>query len=341
MSHTFGTALLFLCFSLVVWCYETSGHPLDSLFRTLPSVQKHSDLVPAIGSSGGGLTARELVESGHRHRTRQTFATFPPHHRWYSDRRPLVRPAGDTVSAFEALPAVALGGVSREDDFTGPGGPIDTVEMAALGPTSNEIGDNPLLLPLGFNSRPPVMVEPDDGSFLGAEDGRTPVQSIDLIREQLDRIKQQEDIEIKSNLLMKLLAELPPEGPLPIVYVEDAAGSQSESNNGMSKDNNDEDDDDDYNDGERAGRIVTQQFTSNGYKRTGRYYRPYPWKRQNSRSQTYVNGARYLCVPSRDDVFKLLMGLHDNRAGNPQQPVSFCNRRRPPKAILTKIRFFG
>ncbi|XP_052864623.1 uncharacterized protein LOC128271220 [Anopheles cruzii] len=207
--------------------------------------------------------------------------------------------------------------------------------MPALGLTSNEIGDSPL--PLGFNSRPPV---PDDGPLLAAEDGRTPMQSIDLIRERLDRIKQQEDIEIKSNLLMKLLAELP-QGPLPIVYVEDAAGSQSESNNGITKDNNDADDDDDYNDGEREGRIVTQQFTSNGYKRTGRYYRPYPWKRQNSRSQTYLTDARYLCVPSRDDVFKLLMGLHDNRAGNPQQPVSFCNRRRPPKAILTKIRFFG
>lgn len=112
-------------------------------------------------------------------------------------------------------------------------------------------------------------------------------------------------------------------------------------------------------------------------KRSGRYYRRYPWKRQNGRSRTYVSNvcfwfgtsicvfainyvnfvfvfgffshefrryeteARYLCVPSREDVYKLLVGLHENRNGNHQTTVNFCNRKRPAKAIFTNIRFLG
>ncbi|EAA12647.4 AGAP008442-PA [Anopheles gambiae str. PEST] len=155
------------------------------------------------------------------------------------------------------------------------------------------------------------------------------MESIDLIREQLERIKQEEDIEIKSNLLMKLLTELP-EGPLPIVYIEDAAGKAGSEGFG--------EEDGPLGDG---GRMRTQQLTPNGGKRSGRYYRRYPWKRQNARSRTYDAEARYLCVPSREDVFKLLVGLHENRIGNHQKTVNFCNRKRPAKAIFTNIRFLG
>jgi hypothetical protein len=85
-----------------------------------------------------------------------------------------------------------------------------------------------------------------------------PESNIDLIKERINRIKEEEDIEMKSNLLLKLLEELP-EGPLPVVYIEDANEVTS---------------DDDF------------DLTPNNNKRSGRYYRRYPWKRQNSRSRT-------------------------------------------------------
>ncbi|XP_058453827.1 uncharacterized protein LOC131431893 isoform X2 [Malaya genurostris] len=168
------------------------------------------------------------------------------------------------------------------------------------------------------------------------------IASFDLIRERLEQIKAEEDIEIKSNLLMKMLEQLP-EGPLPIVYVEDAAGDGTGSAEELLPD--DETGDDGVrkigsNDSSFETRRM-QQFTASGNKRSGRYYRRYPWKRQNARSRTYDADARYLCVPSRDDVFKLLVGLHENRIGNHQKTINFCNRKRPAKAIFTNIRFLG
>lgn len=159
----------------------------------------------------------------------------------------------------------------------------------------------------------------------------TPVESIDLIREQLERVKEEEDIEIKSELLMKLLEQLP-EGPLPIVYIEDAGGSVAttmETENGGGEPSGED----------PVGQV--ERFTANGDKRSGRYYRRYPWKRQNARARTYDADARYLCVPSREDVFKLLVGLHENRIGNHHKTINFCNRKRPAKAIFTNIRFLG
>uniref|UniRef100_A0A182KHJ9 Uncharacterized protein n=1 Tax=Anopheles christyi TaxID=43041 RepID=A0A182KHJ9_9DIPT len=220
----------------------------------------------------------------------------------------------------------------------------------ALDPAlDNEIGDNPLLAALGAISGPRVVdreeaADPPHGPAPGRM-----MESIDLIREQLERIKQEEDIEIKSNLLMKLLTELP-EGPLPIVYIEDATGKAGTVRHVEDDDEDDTNDDDgtleaDDEDGQLVdgvgGRIRTEQLTPNGGKRSGRYYRRYPWKRQNARSRTYDAEARYLCVPSREDVFKLLVGLHENRIGNHQKTVNFCNRKRPAKAIFTNIRFLG
>uniref|UniRef100_A0A182MZ27 Uncharacterized protein n=1 Tax=Anopheles dirus TaxID=7168 RepID=A0A182MZ27_9DIPT len=238
-----------------------------------------------------------------------------------------------------------------EVNFIGHGGlappppsSLNTLEYPApdppLNPADNEIGDNPLLAALNG-------ARENDGALVGRSADGHAMESIDLIREQLERIKQEEDIEIKSNLLMKLLTELP-EGPLPIVYIEDAAGKATagvREGTGDTVDGddavNDEDDDDDDDDDGDAGRIRTEQLTANGGKRSGRYYRRYPWKRQNARSRTYDAEARYLCVPSREDVFKLLVGLHENRIGNHQKTVNFCNRKRPAKAIFTNIRFLG
>ncbi|XP_062534996.1 uncharacterized protein LOC134204188 [Armigeres subalbatus] len=153
-------------------------------------------------------------------------------------------------------------------------------------------------------------------------------ESFDLIRQSLERIREEEDIDIKSELLMRLLEQMP-EGPLPVVYIEDSSGTGT---TGTEANGNDD-----------MGLVVDgeDQLTDNGNKRSGRYYRRYPWKRQNSRSRTYDADARYLCVPSRDDIFKLLVGLHENRTGNQQRTINFCNRKRPAKAIFTNIRFLG
>jgi hypothetical protein len=73
-----------------------------------------------------------------------------------------------------------------------------------------------------------------------------------------------------------------------------------------------------------------------------RYYRRYPWKRQNGRRRAqYEDAGRYMCNPTREDVFQLLVALHDARQGNTKRIVNFCNRKRPASAIFTNIRFLG
>lgn len=68
-----------------------------------------------------------------------------------------------------------------------------------------------------------------------------------------------------------------------------------------------------------------------------RYYRRYPWKRQNGRN---YDPDGYICNPSKDDVFQLLVALHDAKNGK-DGTVHFCNRRRPARAIFSNIRFLG
>lgn len=55
----------------------------------------------------------------------------------------------------------------------------------------------------------------------------------------------------------------------------------------------------------------------------------------------YEVDNRYMCQPSREDVFKLLVALHETRAGNGGKSINFCNRRRSAGAIFTNIRFLG
>ncbi|XP_053664495.1 uncharacterized protein LOC128713657 [Anopheles marshallii] len=385
-----GVCLLLLSsYGSIVWCYENTApftvrRPLDTLFRAGSFPQKHAGPVPALGLNGSGSHAAHdshgslANDQQHQPQRQPSIAgQFQPaspleqhravlhrrvepgggsagnHHRWHADQRPDVFGVG-TVPAFQrALPAIDIGSPGSDDDFIGHGGqsPLDMFEPPvpdpALDPTDNEIGDNPLLAALGAISGPRV-VDHEEAVPPNQPTGRM-MESIDLIREQLERIKQEEDIEIKSNLLMKLLTELP-EGPLPIVYIEDAAGKAGPARRVAEDDDDDtvddgvpEADDEDGDDGQLSvgGRIRAEPFTPNGGKRSGRYYRRYPWKRQNARSRTYDAEARYLCVPSREDVFKLLVGLHENRIGNHQKTVNFCNRKRPAKAIFTNIRFLG
>lgn len=51
--------------------------------------------------------------------------------------------------------------------------------------------------------------------------------------------------------------------------------------------------------------------------------------------------ARYECNPSREDVVRLLLALHEARGGNSGGTVNFCNRKRPARNILTNLRFLG
>ncbi|XP_055305748.1 uncharacterized protein LOC129570234 isoform X2 [Sitodiplosis mosellana] len=125
-----------------------------------------------------------------------------------------------------------------------------------------------------------------------------------------EEIKFDESIAMKSAMLLRLLEATSTKSPLPVLYVEGEVDDPVDDDLPMNK-------------------------------RSGRYYRRYPWKRQNTRSRTYESESRYLCVPSREDVFKLLVGLHENRNGNNHKTVHFCNRKRPAKAIFTNIRFLG
>uniref|UniRef100_A0A0C9RZ37 PpnK_1 protein n=1 Tax=Fopius arisanus TaxID=64838 RepID=A0A0C9RZ37_9HYME len=73
-----------------------------------------------------------------------------------------------------------------------------------------------------------------------------------------------------------------------------------------------------------------------------RYNNRYTWKRQNGRSRnTYDYDSAHLCTPSREDVYQLLVALHDVRQGNKSRTVQYCNRRRPVNTVFTNIRFLG
>ncbi|CAD6215951.1 GSCOCG00004253001-RA-CDS [Cotesia congregata] len=73
-----------------------------------------------------------------------------------------------------------------------------------------------------------------------------------------------------------------------------------------------------------------------------RYYRRYPWKRQHSRPGNSLDyESLHLCTPSRNDVYQLLVALHQVRNGEKQATVNFCKRRRPVSKVFTSIRFLG
>ncbi|KAL5281103.1 hypothetical protein ACFFRR_004868 [Megaselia abdita] len=133
-------------------------------------------------------------------------------------------------------------------------------------------------------------------------------------------IKEEQDIATKSAILMKMLED-PAMDTLPVIYVEES--------NDINPPLLDEEEEYD-----------SMSAVSAPEKRS-RYYRRYPWKRHSRNRGTYDPDIKYACTPSKDDVFKLLIGLHHNRNGNQRKTVNFCNRKRPAKAIFTNIRFLG
>uniref|UniRef100_A0A1A9W1U3 Uncharacterized protein n=1 Tax=Glossina brevipalpis TaxID=37001 RepID=A0A1A9W1U3_9MUSC len=128
-------------------------------------------------------------------------------------------------------------------------------------------------------------------------------------------LRDEQDMVTKSNILMKMLED-PNLDTLPLIYIED------------------EDEDTDVN---ASNNIIN----SNGLIKRSRYYRRYPWKRHHKNRNTYDPELRNACTPTKDDVFKLLVHLHENRNGRNGNTINFCNRKRPARAIFTNIRFLG
>ncbi|XP_056644324.1 uncharacterized protein LOC130899871 [Diorhabda carinulata] len=70
-----------------------------------------------------------------------------------------------------------------------------------------------------------------------------------------------------------------------------------------------------------------------------RYYRKYPWKREN---MGYDPENPFVCYPSKSEIHRLLVALHDTRYnGYKGSPVEFCSRKRPAHTILTNMHFSG
>ncbi|XP_065164228.1 uncharacterized protein [Atheta coriaria] len=132
--------------------------------------------------------------------------------------------------------------------------------------------------------------------------------------------QQEEKLLRMGNYLAEMLL-MPWDGKgLPLLYVEEEEPSSSSSIENV------------LNSGE--------DFRELSPRKRSRFYRKYPYKRQNAR-QNYDAENRYLCQPSREDVYRLLVALHDSRQGGQGRNINFCNRKRPAKAIFTNIRFMG
>ncbi|XP_034950588.1 uncharacterized protein [Chelonus insularis] len=134
------------------------------------------------------------------------------------------------------------------------------------------------------------------------------------------QVKELDDVDIKkfSNLLISLLNQ--PTWANPLVVVEDPLLDESDG----------DDDDEGLNELEIP------------FEKRSRYYRQYPGKRQNYRSRnSFDYESLHVCTPSREDVFQLLVALHDVRQGNKSRTVNFCKRRRPVGTVFTNIRFLG
>nr|CAH7729799.1 unnamed protein product [Callosobruchus chinensis] len=116
-------------------------------------------------------------------------------------------------------------------------------------------------------------------------------------------------------LLSRMLLMPWPKDSSPLVYVED--NQQSALPNNVEKD-------------------TFSEYSGLPKKRT-RYYRKYPWKRQNSK----YDPENFICNPSKEEVYQLLVALHEARQGYRDRVIDFCNRKRPAYNVYTNIRFLG
>ncbi|KAH8271085.1 hypothetical protein KR018_007371 [Drosophila ironensis] len=158
----------------------------------------------------------------------------------------------------------------------------------------------------------------------------------EVLKKLEEDLRAEQELVDKSALLMKMLED-PSLDTLPLVYVEEEDPEAVIASAGA----------EDYNDVENAG--LPGLVLGQSKPKRSRYYRRYPWKRHNKNRGSYMNSInsnyepelRYACTPSKEDIFKLLVNLHENRKGNHSKTVQFCNRKRPAKAVFTNIRFLG
>ncbi|XP_039502691.1 uncharacterized protein LOC120458912 isoform X1 [Drosophila santomea] len=157
----------------------------------------------------------------------------------------------------------------------------------------------------------------------------------EVLKKMEEDLRAEQELVDKSALLMKMLED-PSLETLPLVYVEEEEPEVVIPSAGA----------EDYADLENA---VQDLVLGQSKPKRSRYYRRYPWKRHNKNRGSYMNSInsnyepelRYACTPSKEDIFKLLVNLHENRKGNHSKTVNFCNRKRPAKAVFTNIRFLG
>ncbi|XP_043661858.1 uncharacterized protein LOC122625875 isoform X2 [Drosophila teissieri] len=149
----------------------------------------------------------------------------------------------------------------------------------------------------------------------------------EVLKKMEEDLRAEQELVDKSALLMKMLED-PSLETLPLVYVEEEEPEAVIPSAGA----------EDYADLENA---VQDLVLGQSKSKRSRYYRRYPWKRHNKNRGNYEPELRYACTPSKEDIFKLLVNLHENRKGNHSKTVNFCNRKRPAKAVFTNIRFLG
>ncbi|XP_016963151.1 uncharacterized protein LOC108033351 isoform X2 [Drosophila biarmipes] len=149
----------------------------------------------------------------------------------------------------------------------------------------------------------------------------------EVLKKMEEDLRAEQELVDKSALLMKMLED-PSLETLPLVYVEEEEPEAVIPSAGA----------EDYADLENA---VQDLVLGQSKPKRSRYYRRYPWKRHNKNRGNYEPELRYACTPSKEDIFKLLVNLHENRKGNHSKTVNFCNRKRPAKAVFTNIRFLG
>ncbi|XP_064537317.1 uncharacterized protein LOC135427671 isoform X2 [Drosophila montana] len=147
----------------------------------------------------------------------------------------------------------------------------------------------------------------------------------DMLKKLEQDLRAEQELVDKSALLMKMLED-PSLDKLPLVYVEEEEQLPAAIAG------------DDY--PELDNSIGSLVLGPNKPKRS-RYYRRYPWKRHNRNRGNYEPELRFACTPSKEDIFKLLVNLHENRKGNHSKTVNFCHRKRPAKVVFTNIRFLG
>ncbi|XP_076271544.1 uncharacterized protein LOC143203260 [Rhynchophorus ferrugineus] len=164
--------------------------------------------------------------------------------------------------------------------------------------------------------------EQDDLDFAPEGTNRIP-DDIDHIGEIYSKERTEEDLRRKSDVLAKLLLLPWPQDASPLLYVE-----EPQSLDNLRREIFDSADPSEPENNEQELRPMSSKRS--------KYYRKYPWKRQNNRYE-----PAYMCIPKKDDVYRLLVALHTERNGKRGQLVDFCNRKRPASLVFTNIRFVG